>query len=52
MASAASTPMARAIAVATTVVRSETPMAASGSMPRSMPGRTSARPRLRQPPSE
>ena len=48
MARAASSPMPSATAVATTVVRSEIPIAATGSTPMLMPGRTSARPSVRQ----
>ena len=42
----------RRATVATTVVRSDAAMAPTGSTPMLMPGRTSARPRVRQAPSE
>ena len=52
MASAARVPSATARAVATAAVRSDAAMASSGSTPTRMPGRTSARPRVRQAVSE
>ena len=51
MAKAASRPITTATTVATAVMRRDAAIDATGSMPTLMPGRTSARPRVRQAPS-